>query len=299
MYRVPPALALAGVLAVAAAGCTAAPRSAPAHHKPPVSYYLALGDSLAVGVQPDAAGTSVETRSGYPDQLYATLRRSHPGLRLVKLGCPGETTATMINGGLCTYSGGSQLAAAASFLHAHRARVSLVTIDIGANDADGCISQLSFSRITDCFRKSLPQTTTNLTTIMKRLRQADPHGRIIAMSYYLPSLAQWRNGSVGHAVARVSVLAMEGYNTLLARVYQGFGVRVADVFGAFHSTDFGQQVTVPGFGTLPRNVSAICQWTWECAAPPRGPNVHANPAGYQVIAHAFLRAGASAPRPRR
>jgi hypothetical protein len=88
MYRVPPALALAGVLAVAAAGCTAAPRSAPAHHKPPVSYYLALGDSLAVGVQPDATGTSVETRSGYADQLYAALRRSHPGLRLVKLGCP-------------------------------------------------------------------------------------------------------------------------------------------------------------------------------------------------------------------
>jgi lysophospholipase L1-like esterase len=299
MYRVPPALALAGVLAVAAAGCTAAPRSAPGHHKPPVSYYLALGDSLAVGVQPDAAGTSVETRSGYPDQLYATLRRSHPGLRLVKLGCPGETTTTMINGGLCTYSGGPQLAAAASFLRAHRARVSLVTIDIGANDADGCISQLSFSRITGCIRKSLPQAATNLTTIMKRLRQADPHGRIIAMSYYLPSLAQWRNGPAGHAVARVSVLAMEGYNTLLTRVYQGFGVRVADVFGAFHSADFGQQVTVPGFGTLPRNVAAICQWTWECAAPPRGPNVHANPAGYQVIAHAFLRAGASAPRPRR
>jgi hypothetical protein len=134
---------------------------------------------------------------------------------------------------------------------------------------------------------------------MKRLRQADPHGRIIAMSYYLPSLAQWRNGPAGHTVARVSVLAMEGYNTLLTRVYQGFGVRVADVFGAFHSTDFGQQVTVPGFGTLPRNVAAICQWTWECAAAPRGPNVHANQAGYQVIAHAFLRAGASAPRPRR
>src|SRR5215470_11524575 len=297
MYRVFPALALAGVLAAVVAGCSAAP--APARHKPPVSYYLALGDSLAVGVQPDAAGTSVRTGSGYADQLYATLRRSRPGLRLVKLGCPGETTATMINGGLCAYPGGSQLAAAVRFLHAHRARVSLVTIDIGANDADGCISQLSFSRITDCIRKSLPQATANLTTIMKRLRQAYPHGRIIAMSYYLPSLAQWGNGSVGHAVARVSALAMEGYNTLLARVYQGFGVRVADMFGAFHSTDFGQQVTVPGFGTLPRNVAAICQWTWECAAPPRGPNVHANPAGYQVIAHAFLRAGASAPRPRR
>src|SRR5499427_4365614 len=168
MYRVSPALALAGVLAVVVAGCSAAPRSAPARHKPPVSYYLALGDSLAVGVQPDTAGTSIETRSGYADQLYATLRRSHQGLRLVKLGCPGETTATMINGGLCTYSHGSQLAAAASFLHAHRARVSLVTIDIGANDADGCINLFSFSRVADCIRKSIPQATTNLTTIMKR-----------------------------------------------------------------------------------------------------------------------------------
>ena len=80
-----------------------------------------------MGVQPDAAGTSVETRSGYADQLYATLRRSHPGLRLVKLGCPGETTVTMMKGGICAYPGGSQLAAAVSFLHAHRARVSLIT----------------------------------------------------------------------------------------------------------------------------------------------------------------------------
>jgi hypothetical protein len=45
---------------------------------------------------------------------------------------------------------------------------------------------------------------------------------------------------------------------------------------------------VPGLGTLPRNVADICQWTWECSAPPRGPNVHANQAGYQVIAQAFL-----------
>ena len=53
------------------------------------------------------------------------------------------------------------------------------------------------------------------------------------------------------------------------------------MFGAFHTADFGQQMTVPGFGTLPRNVAAICRWTWECVAPPRGPNVHANQAGYR------------------
>src|SRR6478609_7783819 len=204
MYRVPPALALAGVLAVAvaAAGCSAAP--APARHKLPVSYYLALGDSLAVGVQPDAAGTSVKTRSGYADQLYATLRRSHPGLRLVKLGCPGETTVTMMKGGICAYPGGSQLAAAVRFLRAHRARVSLVTIDIGANDADGCLTRLSFSNFASCLTRSVPQVTTNLTKILTRLRQAGPKAHIIAMSYYLPALAQWRDGLIGKAVARVS-----------------------------------------------------------------------------------------------
>src|SRR5262245_14400037 len=296
MHRVAPALALAGVLAVSAAGCSAAP----AHHKPPpASYYLALGDSLAQGVQPDASGTSVETRRGYADQLYLTLRRSHPGLRLVKLGCPGETTGTMINGGICRYPGGSQLADAAGFLRGHRARVSLVTIDIGANDPDSCITMPSAAKLAACVGRFVPKATANLDKILTRLRQADPKARILAMNYYLPVLAQWRSGMVGRALARLSVPVAAGYNTLLTRVYQGYGVRVADVFGAFHTSDFGQQVTVPGFGRLPRNVAAICQWTWECAAPPRGPNQHANQAGYRVIARAFLRAGASAQRPRR
>lgn len=66
----------------------------------PSSYYLALGDSLSQGVQPDAAGASVETGQGYPDLVYATLLASHPALRLVRLGCPGETTQTMMHGGI-------------------------------------------------------------------------------------------------------------------------------------------------------------------------------------------------------
>jgi lysophospholipase L1-like esterase len=288
MHRVLPALALAAGLAVVATGCAGAPTLA--RHRPPVSYYLSLGDSLAQGVQPDASGTSVETRRGYADQLYAALRVQHPGLRLVKLGCPGETTVTMMRGGVCRYRGGSQLAAAIRFLRAHRARVSLVTVDIGANDADGCVTRLTLANFASCLARSVPQVTTNLTKILARLRQADTKGRIIAMSYYLPALAQWRDGFVGQAVARVSELAIAGYNILLNRVYTAYGVRVADVFGAFHTSDFAQLVTVPGFGRLPRNVAAICQWTWECAAPPRGPNVHANPVGYQVIANAFLHA---------
>src|ERR1700679_464567 len=108
----PVRIALAAAVAVAAA-VTACSGSASSHFvAAPASYYLALGDSLSQGVQPDSAGTSVETGQGYADQLYAMLRRSQPALRLVKLGCPGETTATMIHGGICKYGDGSQLGAA-------------------------------------------------------------------------------------------------------------------------------------------------------------------------------------------
>jgi len=278
MRRLLSALSLisACALAAAMAGC-AGPAPAPATHRvahrrpaPPASYYLALGDSLSQGVQPDAAGVSVSTADGYPDQLYALLRARQPGLRLVKLGCMAETTATMINGGICRYAGGSQLAAAVRFLHTHQ-RVSLVTLDIGANDPDACITQPSVNKLADCIGKAIPQATGNLAVILARLRAAAPHTRIIAMNYYLPALAEWRDG-------------------LLGRVYQQYGVRVANVFGAFQTGDFGNPAAVPGLGTLPRNVADICRWTWECASPPRGPNVHANQAGYQVIAEAFLAA---------
>jgi lysophospholipase L1-like esterase len=294
MFRVLPTLALAAALTAVVAGCSgpAAGSTAAPASSPPVRYYLALGDSLSQGVQPDAAGVSLPTRDGYANQLYAALRRRQPGLRLVKLGCTGETTATMIKGGICRYPGGSQLAAATSFLRAHRSQMSLITIDIGANDPDSCITQPSVSKLAACVGRSIPEATSNLDTILTRLRHVAPHTRIFAMNYYLPALAEWRNGLGGQALARVSELAADGYNTLLTNIYRSFGVRVANVFGAFHTADFTQQVSVPGFGRLPRNVAAICQWTWECAAPPRGPNQHANQAGYQVIARAFLAAGA-------
>jgi lysophospholipase L1-like esterase len=243
-------------------------------------------------VQPDAAGASVATPDGYPDQLYAALRPARPGLRLVKLGCSGETTGTMIRGGICRYRGGSQLAAAVRFLRAHRARVALVTLDIGANDPDSCMTRQSVTGLASCVARSIPRAPANLATILTRLRRASPRTPVIAMNYYLPALAAWRDGLPGRILARASELVTRGYNALLGRVYAEHGVRVADVFGAFRTADFGGSVTVPGLGSLPSNVAAICRWTWECAAGPRGPNEHANRAGYAVIARAFLRAGA-------
>jgi lysophospholipase L1-like esterase len=284
------AVAVAAVVGVAVTSGDSA--GAPARRASlPATYYVSLGDSLSQGVQPDPAGASVPTRQGYADLLYTELRRGDPGLRLVKLGCSGETTHTMISGGICSYPGGSQLAAAASFLRAHRGRVALITIDVGANDPGSCVTRSSFGGAAACTATSFPDTLINLRKIMTTLRAAGGAGvRIIGMSYYVPTLAQWRHGLLGETLARISEAVVVGYNRLLTGVYQASGARVADVFGAFHSGDFSGQVTVRGVGSVPPNVAAICQLTWECASGPRGPNEHATAAGYSVIAQAFRRA---------
>jgi len=279
----------ATAVTAAVTGCSGPAPSHPASIKAapqaPTTYYLALGDSLSRGVQPDAAGASVETRDGYPDQVYTALRPSHLTLELVKLGCPGETTSSMIGGGICHYQGGSQLKAAETFLRAHRGRVLLVTIDIGANDPEHCGSQPSLSQLASCATTGIPAAVTHLTTIMAGLKTAaGPGVRIVGMNYYLPALAEWRNGLPGHLVAWAAERLAASYNNLLDRVYTSAGARVADVFGAFDTADFAQQ------GTTPRNVVLLCRWTWACSAPPRGPNQHANQAGYQVIARTLLRA---------
>jgi lysophospholipase L1-like esterase len=291
--RVATLVALAtAVVTTSASGATALTDAASTpgrHASPRISYYLSLGDSLSQGVQPDLAGASLPTQQGYPDQLYAALHVGDPGLRLVKLGCSGETTHTMIHGGICSYPAGSQLAEAARFLRAHRGQVSLITIDIGANDPDSCISRPSIGAVASCVTRSFPETVANLTKIMSTIRGASGRQvRIIGMNYYVPALAEWRNGFAGQELARLSERLVVIYNRLLASVYQQFGARVANVFGAFHSGDFTDQVRVPGIGTLPRNVAAVCLWTWECAPAPRGPNEHARAIGYGVIALAFL-----------
>jgi lysophospholipase L1-like esterase len=274
------ATALAAVTAMAGCG---PPASAP------VRYYLALGDSLSRGVQPDASGASVETAQGYPNRVYAALAGRYPGLRLVQLGCPGETTRTMMHGGSCRYQGGSQLAAADAFLRAHRGQVLLVTIDIGANDPESCGSQPGLTQLAACIGE-IPGAAANLSAILGDVRAAAGSGvRIIGMNYYLPALAEWRSGTVGHLIAQLGEKLTAAFNDLLDRAYAHAGDSVANVSAAFDTSNFGDPVTVPGLGTLPRNVARICQWTWECTPGPRGPNQHANAAGYQVIADTMLK----------
>jgi len=257
-------------------------------------YYLSLGDSLAQGIQPNSRGTSLPTTGGYADRLYALLRREDPMLRLVKLGCSGETSFTMIKGGICHYPLHSQLAEAEHFLREHRGRVSLVTIDIGANDPNSCFIGAPLGQVATCMNSRVRLTVGDLNTILSGLRKAGGAKLpIIGMDYYVPELAGWLRNMSGKEIAVLSERLVDGYNDLLISAYRRYDARVANVFDAFHSSDFTDKVHLPGIGTVPRNVATICELTWACAKEPRGPNEHANDTGYAIIALAFLIASQS------
>jgi lysophospholipase L1-like esterase len=196
----------------------------------------------------------------------------------------------MINGGICTYKQKSQLAQAAAFLKAHASSTELVTIDIGANDLDPCLALTNLNQIVTCLEQVIPVAVKNLGTIMTTLRQAGGTSvKIIGMSYYDPVLADWLQGtSAAQTLAQDSVALAKAFNNDLGAVYTKAGASVANVYGAFHTGIFKKTVTLPHFGTVPEDVGYICSYTWECAAPPVGPNEHANRLGYAVIANAFL-----------
>jgi lysophospholipase L1-like esterase len=270
-------------------------------------YYVALGDSLSVGVQPNSTGISVETQHGYTNQLFAAKRRSIPGLRLIALGCGGEDTASMLGTGPkthCQYSGdhrlgysthrkGSQIGAAEKFLRAHRGQVAFVTIDIGGNDVDGCATGGKVD--VACLNAGIASIKKNIPKISKRLRAAAGRGvTIVGMTLYDPFLyLHFDPNPSTHGLAQTSVALARQVNKEITDGHKNNGVtKVADVFTAFRTADttpvtYSGPITNNQPQQVPRNVERICKYTWMCVPRPVGPNIHANTAGYGVIANTF------------
>jgi lysophospholipase L1-like esterase len=251
-----------------------------------VHYYVALGDSLAEGYQPNG-----DFSHGYTDQLYAALKADDPTLQLENLACGGETTSSMISGVeptgslgsryFCAPPGprreelahGSQLADAVAFLRAHSQFVSLITIDIGGNDVGLCVYLVDQA----CLAAALTAVKQNLTVILSALQDAAPGVPIVGMNYYDPFLAFWFSDPTAAQTTEQMVVQ---FNDVLGSLYDAAGDPVADVETAFSTTDWTL------VGGIPLNVLRICQWTWMCD-PTYGPDLHANTAGYGEIAQAF------------
>jgi lysophospholipase L1-like esterase len=251
-------------------------------------HYLALGDSLAIGIQPDASGKYEPTNQGYVDDLYAFFRAYVPSLQLTKLGCSGETTTSMISGqdSPCSYPAGSQLAEALLFLQTHR--VQLITIDIGADDLLQCFDLQSAHVDQGCISTALLTTPNHLAGILSALHAAAPNALIVGMNYYDPFLAAWIFGPTGQALASASLVVMTTFNGALASIYRALQVPMADVAGTFRSGGISPRVTAA-------NVTLALAWTWMSAQAPRGPDVHPNAFGYLAIASAFARVIAVTP----
>jgi hypothetical protein len=181
----------------------------------------------------------------------------------------------------------AQETAAVAFLTAHPNAHILVTLDIGANNVDGCSNGLSLD--VNCVEQGTATVQTQLPKILAKLKAAaGSKVNFIGMNTYNPFLAGWLLGTSGQTLAWNSAELSVEFNDTVGTAFTNSGIRVADVSSAFESTDFTHTATVYG-ETVPVNVANICDWTWVCttAASADGPDIHANDTGYDIITLAF------------
>ncbi len=229
----------------------------------PKKYYLALGDSLAFGYQPD-----LDFDDGYVNDFFVNLK-AHGISSNANMSCPGETSTTFLNG-KCPYPLlrkypylGPQLNAAVHYLHKHSGNVSPVTLDIGANDVLPDINTSTCSVNISKFIADLATVDRNLTrTILPALHNAllvngQTTGDLLIMNYY----------NAYQNICPSTLPSIEMLNQHLANDASGYG-KIVNVFNAF------------GGPSQPH----VCSYTWMCTA---FKDLHPKDKGYSVIASAF------------
>lgn len=264
-------------------------------------YYVSMGDSMATGSQLDPdTGVPHETNQGYTDQTYRVLRKTYPNLRHIRLGCAeGETSATLISGGPCVYTEGSQLRQALDFINRHADRVLLLTLNIGSNDVafSGCLGIPDPAEQLTCFKQTFNKLAGNLGHALEKITSA-AQGRfpIVAANLNNKYLNSWLQGPPGKAFAQLSAqLEVVVNSEVFQPLYNAFGVKTADLASAFHSQDFTTMVASdlpPPNDMLPMNVATLCRNTYACPSLDSGLPVdfHFNKEGYSVVAREFLTA---------
>jgi lysophospholipase L1-like esterase len=236
-------------------------------------YYVAIGASESVGVQPAPGHPhGVPTDDGYADDLTKMEQARWPGLRLVDFGCPGITAQGALDGvGRCRYAAGSEVATAARFIREHRDEVALVTVDLGYNDLWPCLAH----HLVDagCADAAIRRIGDAIPEVLAALRAAGgPDLLIVGLQHADPYVADARFGEVDFA--RSTVPIFDRMNDVLTSAYADAGAIVAHVPG-------------PRGGNVgPDAVADACARTWMC----RDHNIHPTDDGYRLIAGAVATA---------
>jgi lysophospholipase L1-like esterase len=230
----------------------------------PQSYYLALGDSIAYGIQPGRGGQPPTSDKGYVDLFAARLRKLSPKIRLVNYGCPGESSVTFTRGG-CPWLAegqklhdpfrGAQLKAALSFLRAHRGQVSPITLTLWGND----LAPLS-AKGTGA-PKAIAAFASRLDSILAQLRKAAPTAEIIVTGAWNPEVDR----------PKLTEPLYRSLDAAIARTSAASRARVARMYPVFNP---------------PGNIRRVCVLSYICS---KG-DPHPNDAGYRAMADAFFSA---------
>lgn len=256
----------------------------------PVSgFYLAIGASSSLGVQPTGipAHNGHRTNSGYANDVVAFGASRGVTLTLRQVGCPGETARSMLQAkDACYEPPDGQLHTAINFLGNNSEEDGLVTIDIGFNDVRKCM--LNDAMNVTCANQGLNDVRNNLPIVLQRLQgAAGPHVHFIGLLYADPFTSDYLLGPSGITPAVFSLHVIGELNAALTKAYGTANIAMANVPGAFKIQN-GDRVPLNNVGIVPENVAYTCDFTWMCAAPPWGPDDHPNNAGYRLIANAIV-----------
>jgi lysophospholipase L1-like esterase len=280
MRRVVSILALLALVGGVAAIGVAPPASAEAASSRPQTY-LALGDSLAFGYSPLLDPSDDDNFVAYPDIVSAALR-----LDVTNAACPGETSSHLVNLAgtdngcgfwranfpLHTGYSTTQLAFVDAFLQTHP-KTLLVSLDIGANDAQALVNACGGLTEVGCIQAGLPgmlaTLSANLDTIYGHIRDVDDyHHKLVAVTTY--------STNYGDALT-TGVVAL--FDQVVAERTLAWGGIVADGFGAFAAASAANGGDACAAGLL-----------IQVAAAPLTCDSHPSPAGRDLLAEAIVQA---------
>jgi lysophospholipase L1-like esterase len=252
---------------------------------PSAGFYLDVGASTSLGFQPTGipAHNGKRTSTGYANDLVAYEAKRGIQLFLRQVGCPGETTLTMLTTtDHCYIPPGRQLWAAEKYLKKEGTASGLVTIDLGFNDVRACLLPAQVEAA--CAAKGLKDVRDDLPKIVADLKAAaGPNVHFIGLDYGDPFLAHYLLGTAEFDDATDSLTVMTTLDNELHSAYTNADIPTANVAGAFRLANT-TPTDLAKVGMVPQNVASECAYTWMCTPPPWGPDDHPNNAGYAVIA---------------
>lgn len=273
---------MTAMFVVALAGCATDPVATESSSITTSGTYLALGDSIAFGFNPNLAYAAPFTQFvGYPEAT-ATAK----ALAVANAACPGETSGSFLDptapdngchsspfyfaqGLKVDYQGApSQMSYALAFL-ASAPRVDLITIDLGGNDLL-LVQSACGATNTTCIAAALPGAlatfATNLGTILSSIRGAGYTGKIVVVTQYATS---YRDAT--------QLAALTSLDTEVTTVAALHGAAVADGYAAFAAASVLTLGDPCAAGLLIRNPDGTC-------------DKHPSSKGRQLLANAVLAA---------